>query len=55
MGSRGRTYPLTAERCVDLIVTNLAVVEVTDEGLALQEVAPGLRPTKSRRRQQRGS
>jgi 3-oxoacid CoA-transferase subunit B len=36
------TYPLTAPRCVDLVVTNLAVIEVTDEGLALREVAPGV-------------
>jgi len=36
------TYPLTARRCVSLIVTNLAVIEVTPEGLALREVAPGL-------------
>jgi len=38
------TYPLTASRCVDLIVTNLAVIEVTPEGLVLKEIAPGLTP-----------
>jgi 3-oxoacid CoA-transferase B subunit len=36
------TYPLTAERCVDLIVTNLAVIEVTSAGLVLRELAPGI-------------
>jgi 3-oxoacid CoA-transferase subunit B len=36
------TYPLTAERCVDLVVTNLAVIQVTPEGLLLKEVAPGV-------------
>ena len=34
------TYPLTAAACVDLIVTDLAVIEVTPEGLVLREVAP---------------
>jgi 3-oxoacid CoA-transferase len=35
------TYPLTATECVDLIVTDLAVIEVTPEGPVLKEVAPG--------------
>ncbi|MEE8470113.1 MAG: CoA-transferase [Dehalococcoidia bacterium] len=35
------TYPLTAKESVDLIVTDLAVVEVTPRGLLLKEVAPG--------------
>jgi 3-oxoacid CoA-transferase B subunit len=35
------TYPLTARQCVSLIVTDLAVIEVTREGLVLKEIAPG--------------
>lgn len=30
--------PLTARRCVDLIITDMAVIEVTDKGLVLIEV-----------------
>jgi 3-oxoacid CoA-transferase subunit B len=36
------TYPITAIRVVKLIVTDLAVIEVTDKGLVLRETAPGL-------------
>ena len=32
--------PLTARECVDLIVTDLAVIEVTPQGLLLKEIAP---------------
>ncbi|HEY49454.1 MAG TPA: 3-oxoacid CoA-transferase subunit A [Dehalococcoidia bacterium] len=35
------SYPLTARECVDLIITDLAVIEVTPGGLVLREVAPG--------------
>ncbi len=35
------TFPLTASRCVSLIVTDLAVMEVTASGLVLKELAPG--------------
>ncbi len=37
-------YPLTGLRSVDLIVTDIAVIEVTDHGLVLKEVAPGWTP-----------
>ena len=33
--------PLTAPKCVDLIVTDIAVIEVTRGGLLLNEFAPG--------------
>jgi 3-oxoacid CoA-transferase B subunit len=36
------TYPLTALGVVKMIVTDLAVIEVTDKGLLLKEVAHGL-------------
>lgn len=32
--------PLTAPGCVDLIITDIAVIEVTKNGLVLREVAP---------------
>ena len=36
------TLPLTSLRRVDLVVTEMAVIEPTDEGLTLREVAPGV-------------
>ncbi len=35
------TLPLTSIRRVDLIVTEMAVIEPVDEGLLLREIAPG--------------
>ena len=35
------SYPLTAARCVDTIITDIAVIRVTSEGLVLTETAPG--------------
>ena len=35
------TLPLTAPECVKLIITDIAVIEVTNQGLVLKEVVPG--------------
>jgi 3-oxoadipate CoA-transferase, beta subunit len=36
------TYPLTAPRVVKRIYTNMAVIDVTADGLIVREIAPGL-------------
>jgi len=38
------SYPATAEGKINMIFTNLAVIEVTPQGLLLKEVYPGLTP-----------
>ena len=36
------TLPLTSVRRISLVVTELAVIEPTEEGLVLSELAPGV-------------
>jgi acetate CoA/acetoacetate CoA-transferase beta subunit len=36
------TLPLTSVRRVDLVVTDMAVIEPTEKGLVLRELAPGV-------------
>lgn len=41
---RELTMPVTTRACVNLIVTDIAVIEVTTDGLVLKEFAPGWTP-----------
>ncbi len=36
------TYPLTGKKVVDRVYTNLAIIDVTAEGLVARKIAPGL-------------
>ena len=38
------SFPLTGKGCVSLVVTDVAVLEPTPEGMALREAAPGWTP-----------
>jgi len=43
------SYPITALNCVKLLVTDIAVIEVTEKGMVLKEVAPGWTPEEVQR------
>lgn len=42
--------PITGIQCVQRVVTDLAVIDVTNQGFVLKEVAPGWSPDEIRRR-----
>ncbi|MBO0837652.1 MAG: hypothetical protein J2P28_19375, partial [Actinobacteria bacterium] len=41
-------YPVTGTNCVDLVVTDVAVLERDERGLVLRECAPGFSPDNVR-------
>jgi len=43
------SYPITALNCVKLLVTDIAVIEVTNKGMVLKEMAPGWTPEEVQR------
>jgi 3-oxoacid CoA-transferase subunit B len=38
------SYPLTAKRCVNRVITDIAVIDVTSNGMVLKEVVHGITP-----------
>lgn len=42
------TFPLTGVRCVDTVFTDLGVIDCTDDGFVVRELAPGVTPSDMR-------